>query len=215
MPAVPLHVFALTGGIGSGKSTVARRFRDRGLPVVDADALSREVVAEGTPALSEIAVEFGADVLTPEGTLDRARLAERVFAHPLARARLEAITHPRIRKLSTARFLALEQQGEPLACYEVPLLFEAGLDLTWRPVVVVTAPQEVCLQRAAARDGAPEEAILARMRAQIALEEKARRADFVIDNGGSLELTLGAADRVLELVAQQKGVPAERYPLPA
>jgi dephospho-CoA kinase len=206
-----LHVFGLTGGIGSGKSTVARHLRKRGLPVVDADALAREIVAKGRPALAEIAEQFGKEVLTAAGELDRAALARRVFADSDARAALERITHPRVRELAQARFLELEASGEPLAAYEVPLLYEAGLDARYEPIVVVNARPEQQLERAQDRDGVPAEAIRARIAAQLSLAEKARRADYVIDNSGAVSETEAQADRVLAAICAARGVDKSRY----
>ncbi len=206
-----LRVFGLTGGIGSGKSSVARLFRERGLPVVDADALAREVVGRGQPALRQIAQRFGAQVLRPDGELDRAELAKHVFADPAARAELERITHPRVRELAARRFSELEAAGEPLACYDVPLLFEAGLDAVYRPVVVVSATPEQQVERASRRDGASPDAVRARIAAQLPLEEKARRADYVIDNSGPLAVTDQRAGAVLAELCAKLGLDATRY----
>src|ERR1041384_5159201 len=123
-----LRVFGITGGIGSGKSQVARLLREREVPVVDADELAREVVAPGSAGLAEITGSFGPDVLAADGSLDRKRVATLVFSDESARKRLNAITHPRVRQLSQARFAELEQRGVTLAGYDVPLLFEVGLD---------------------------------------------------------------------------------------
>lgn len=210
MTSTPVQVFALTGGIGSGKSTVAAQLRRRGVPVIDADALAREVVAPGSRALAEVEAEFGAAVLR-DGALDRAALARVVFADPAARARLEAITHPRIQALRDARLLELSGAGEPLACYEVPLLFERGLDTSLRPVVVVSVPEAVQIERARRRDQASEAMIRARLAAQLPLAEKVARADYVIDNVGSLAATQAATDAVLRALCTQLGVDAARY----
>src|SRR5690606_28062270 len=147
-----LTVFGLTGGIGSGKSTVAAHFAKRGVPIVDADELAREVVRPGAPALEEIVQTFGREVLAADGALDRRALAERVFTDEAARKRLEAITHPRIAALARERFAQLEAEGHTLACYVVPLLFERGLEDTYRPVVTVVASERAQIERAAARD---------------------------------------------------------------
>src|SRR5690606_30757804 len=198
-----LTVFGLTGGIGSGKSTVASHFAKRGVPIVDADELAREVVRPGTPGLDAIVRAFGADVLTADGALDRRALAERVFADEAARKRLEAITHPRIAALARERFARLEAEGHTLACYVVPLLFERGLEDTLRPVVTVVASEDAQLERAAARDAVSREHVAARLRAQLPLEEKARRSDFVIDNSGSLASAFAQADRVLDAIRRE------------
>lgn len=206
-----LRVFGLTGGIGSGKSSVARHFRARGLPVVDADALAREVVQPGSAGLAEIVAAFGPEILGAEGELDRAALARRVFADPSERAALERITHPRVRALARTRFAELEARGEPLACYEVPLLFEVGLGATYRPVVVVNSGASQQLERAMRRDAQPRAAIEARIAAQMPLSEKAGRADYVVDNSGSPEATQVDADRVLAAICAEVGVDPARY----
>jgi dephospho-CoA kinase len=195
---MPLFLFGLTGGIGSGKSSVAERFRARGVPIIDADALAREVVKPGSEGLAEIVATFGEEMVDDEGALRRPRLAQKVFADPAERKKLEAITHPLVRRLAQARFAELQARGEALAGYEVPLFYEVGLDREIAPVVVVTARPEQQLERAMRRDGATPNAILARIAAQIPLEEKARRADFVVDNSGSPSETMAAADRVLD-----------------
>ncbi|MFZ5897315.1 MAG: dephospho-CoA kinase [Myxococcota bacterium] len=204
-------VFGLTGGIGSGKSTVAAHFRARGLPVVDADELAREAVAVGSEGLREVVAAFGSDVLQPNGSLDRTRLAQRVFGHPSELAKLEAITHPRVRALARARMESFERKGEPLACYEVPLLFEVGLDRQYRPVVVVSVPEALQLERATARDRTSAERVQKRIDSQLSLAEKVRRADYVIDNAGSIERTHEQADRVLARICEAAGVDPSRY----
>jgi dephospho-CoA kinase len=210
MVAPPVRVFGLTGGLGSGKSTVAAHYRRRGLPVIDADALAREVVAPGSPGLAEIVREFGAEVLQG-AALDRPKLAALVFGDPAARQRLESITHPRIQALRDARLRELAVRGEPLACYEVPLLFEKGLEATLRPVVVVSVPEALQIERAQRRDQASEAMTRARLAAQLPIAEKAARADHVIDNSGPLADTWAEADTVLRRVCEAVGVDATRY----
>jgi dephospho-CoA kinase len=206
------HVFGLTGGIGSGKSTVAARFRERGLPVVDADLLAREAVEPATTGLGEIVREFGEGVLDPSGGLDRKRLAAIVFGDEAARRKLNAITHPRVRDLALARFAELDRAGEPLVCYEVPLLIESGLAEVLRPLVVVSVPEEVQVARTRARDGASEQEAIARVRAQMPLADKVALADHVIDNNGSLESSRARADEVLDAICRKFGVDPARYP---
>ncbi|HET9953988.1 MAG TPA: dephospho-CoA kinase [Polyangiaceae bacterium] len=208
-----LHVFALTGGIGSGKSTVSRHYRARGLPVVDADQLAREVVASGQPALEDIRRDFGPELVSASGELDRTALADIVFSDPHQLARLEGLLHPRIQQLAAARFAALAERGEPLAAYEVPLLFEKGLDRFYSPVVLVSAPRDVQVARARGRDASSTQAVLARIAAQMPLEAKAAKADYVIDNSGELSQTLASADRVLEALCERFGVPIRDYPI--
>jgi dephospho-CoA kinase len=209
---VAIHVFGLTGGIGSGKSTVAKRFRERGLGVIDADELAREVVAPGTPGLGEIVEEFGKEVLDASGALDRPKLAELVFGDEAKRRRLNAITHPRVRELSQERVAALDAKGEPLACYEVPLLVESGLADILRPLVVVSVDEATQIARTTMRDGSTEEHAQKRVRSQMPLADKAKLADYVIDNSGSIEATRARSDDVLDAICASVGVDPMCYP---
>jgi dephospho-CoA kinase len=192
-----VRVIGLTGGIGSGKSTFATLLRARGVPVLDADAYARAAVAPGAPALAEIARAFGPGVLAPDGSLDRAKVAAIVFADPGARRRLEAIIHPAVRRAMVEDTLRLTAAGEALAFYDVPLLYEVGLDRDLDSVVVVWAPRDVQRARLVARDGMRPDEADARLAAQLDLDEKARRADFVVDNSGPPEALPGKADRLL------------------
>src|SRR5690606_30696636 len=207
------HVFGLTGGIGSGKSSVGRHFASRGLPVIDADVLAREAVAPGSPALNELVAEFGEAILDQGGALDRKALAAQVFGNETARQRLNQITHPRVRQLSVERFQSLDAAGEPLACYEVPLLFESGLADAMRPVVVVSVPRELQLSRSMARDSATREEIQARIDSQLPLAEKEQRADHVIDNSGELSDTLSRADQALRAICVALSIDPACYSL--
>jgi len=192
-----LRVFGLTGGIGSGKSRVAALLRDRGVPVVDADELAREVVAPGSVGLGQLRAAFGPEIMAPDGSLDRKRLGALVFSDPELRKRLNAITHPLVRRLAQERFAALENQGVVLAGYDVPLLFEVGLDAAFRPVVVVNASQATQLERVVRRDGLSEDAVRARILAQLPLDEKKKRADFVLENDGSAAELAAQVDLLL------------------
>jgi dephospho-CoA kinase len=172
---------ALTGGIGSGKSTVARLLEAKGAVVVDADAIARAIVEPGEPALTEIREAFGPDVLEPSGRLDRAALAGIVFADPDALARLNAITHPRIAARS-AELLAAAPSGAVLV-YDMPLLVEQGPQALegWDAIVVVDAPDDARLERLVAR-GLDRDDALKRMGAQATRQERLAAADHVIDN---------------------------------
>ena len=202
---MPLRVFGLTGGIGSGKSSVAELLRDRGVPVVDADELAREVVAPNTAGLAEIVRVFGPNILARDGSLDRKRLGALVFSDAEARKRLNAITHPLVRALSQERFAELTRQGVTLAGYDVPLLFEVGLDTVLRPIVVVAASESAQLERILARDGLTETEARARIAAQLPLAEKQRRADYVLDNNGSPAELPARVDRLLEKLRASAG----------
>jgi dephospho-CoA kinase len=203
-----LVLFGLTGGLGSGKSTVAARFRARGLPVIDADALAREVVARGTEGLAEVVRALGPEVLLPDGSLDRARVAAMVFSDADRRRQLNAIVHPRIAALTAERAAALEARGEPLACYEAALLVENRLADAFRPLVVVAVPEEIQVARAMARDGATEAQVRARLAAQLPLADKVALADYVIDNAGERAATERQADEVLASIRARLGVAA-------
>ena len=173
----------LTGGIGTGKSTVARMIRDLGVPVIDADLLARQVVRPGQPAHAEI-VAVWPDVVDQSGAIDRKKLAERVFADPSCRARLEAITHPRIMERVREQSDGFQRQGSGLAFLEAALLVETGRYRQLDGLVVVTASEEQQISRVMARVGCSHDQVLARMRAQLPLEEKRRAATAVIDNSG-------------------------------
>jgi dephospho-CoA kinase len=195
-----LQVFGITGGIGTGKSRVAALLRERGVPVVDADELAREVVAPGSEGLRQIVAAFGPQVLASDGSLDRKRLGGLVFSDETARKRLNAITHPQVRELSQARFAELDRRGVSLAGYDVPLLFEVGLDRVLRPIVVVAASEANQLARIMARDGSTEADARARIAAQLPIADKRARADYVLENDGSLaELATQVDDLLVRL----------------
>jgi len=209
-----VHVFGLTGGFATGKSTVVARLRARGVPVVEADVLAREVVEPGTPGLSAVVQAFGGGVLDAAGALDRKRLGKLVFGDAGARARLESLLHPLIRALQKTRLADFAARGEPLACYEAPLLVEVGLASELRPLVVVVASEAAQLARAKSRDGLEENATRARLTAQRSLDEKRALADHVIENTGSLAELSDATDRVLDAICEKFGISAARYPKP-
>ncbi len=193
-----MKLIGLTGGIASGKSAVSRMLREAGVPVVDADVLAREAVAPGTEALRAIAARFGARVIGADGTLDRKALGAVVFADPAARADLNAIVHPAVAALAAERLAELRAAGAPVAVYEVPLLFESGLEGAMDATILVAASEDAQLRRMASRDGLDEEAARARIAAQLPLAEKRLRATAVVENDGTLaELAarLGAAWR--------------------
>ena len=193
-------VFGLTGGLASGKSTVAARFRARGVPVIDADLIAREVVEPGSEGLAAVVEAFGEGILAPDGSLDRARLGDVVFAAPEKRRALNAILHPRIAARSAQRIAALDAAGEKLACYEAALLVENNLADAFRPLVVVAVPLDVQLARARARDGSTEEQARARVAAQLPLANKIVAADHVIDNAGETTTTERRADEVIAAI---------------
>jgi len=180
----------LTGGIGSGKSEVARRLADHGAVLIDADVAAREVVVPGSPGLARIARTFGPDVLRADGSLNRERLGEIVFSDPGLRVKLNDIVHPLVRDwMSAAERAAAQAAGPPgpIVVHDVPLLAESrgrdGFDL----VVVVDVPPEVQVKRLVSQRGMAPEQARARMAAQASREQRLAVADIVIDNSGSLD----------------------------
>ena len=197
-----LKVFGLTGGIGSGKSTVAQLFAAQGVPVVDADALAREMVVPGAPANADIAAAWP-EAIAADGTIDRKRLGDIVFKDATARTRLEAILHPRIAAAAAARLAALAAQGHQLALYEATLLVESGRWRDFDGLIVVTASSETQIARSMARDQLSRSQAEARLRAQLPTEEKVRVATHVIDNDGDRAATEAQVDALLARLRQQ------------
>ncbi len=181
-----MRIIGLTGGIATGKSTVAQMLRDRGAAIVDADEITRAVQEPGEPALSEIAARFGPEVLLPDGHLDRARLGEVVYADPAARKDLEAITHPRVRDRIAREVAAAMTGGAQLVAVDIPLLFEGGGAEPFEGVLLVYAPAATSMRRLMDRAGFTGDQARQRIDAQLPIEEKRRLATWVIDNSGAL-----------------------------
>lgn len=181
-----MQVVGLTGGIGSGKSTVAKIIEAYGLPVVSADELSRMVVAPGSRGLQAVVAAFGEGVLDESGALDRAKLAEIVFATPARRVQLEKIVHPRIRERFEEVLDALEKAGQERVVYEVPLLFENDLHHMMDAVIVVTAREDLRIARVCERSGLSPEEVRARIAAQLDDATRQARANYVISNNGDI-----------------------------
>ena len=175
---------ALTGGIATGKSHVASRLRAAGVPVVDADVLARDAVAAGTTGLSAIVARFGDDILTSDGSLDRARLGQIVFRDPAARRDLEAIIHPAVRK-GVQEFFDGLPPDTPFAVADIPLLFETGGEQRFDQVIVVACPRETQIERVMSRDGLSRDDAERRVASQRPIEEKVKMADYVIRTHGS------------------------------
>jgi dephospho-CoA kinase len=176
----------LTGGIGSGKSTVARLLEKRGAVVFDADLLAREAVEPGTPGHAAVIERFGADVLAPGGELDREALASIVFADPAARRDLEQIVHPEVRRLFAEGSEAY-RDTDRVVVFSAPLLVETGMHTAFEILVVVSATVATQIERLMRQRGMSEPSIRARIDAQAPLEDKAAAADFLVDNEGSLD----------------------------
>ncbi|TMD46811.1 MAG: dephospho-CoA kinase [Chloroflexi bacterium] len=201
-----MRVLGLTGGIGSGKSMVAQIFARLGAVVIDADQLAREVVEPGQPALQEIATAFGRDVLLSDGRLDRSKLAGIIFADPAARARLDAITHPRIRARMDEEIKA-RRSGPGVLIVDIPLLYENDRTHSVERVIVVWVDPQTQLRRIRRRDGLSAEAARQRIAAQMPLDAKRARADHVIDNSGSREDTRRQVEAIYHLYAAAAASP--------
>jgi dephospho-CoA kinase len=189
-----MRLIGVTGGIATGKSTVDRMLAAHGALVIDADELARDVVRPGEPALDEVIARFGRGVIRPDGSLDRARLGDIVFADPDARDDLERITHPRITELTGKRIAAAIAGSAPLVAVDIPLLFENAREAMFEGVLLVYAPRAVQIQRLRERNGLDEAAAQQRLAAQLPIDEKRDRATWVIDNSGDLDATSQAVD---------------------
>jgi dephospho-CoA kinase len=201
-----MRVLGLTGGIGSGKSMVAEMFVQLGAEVIDADRLARDVVEPGQPALEEIIDAFGRDILLPDGSLNRARLAAIIFADAAARQRLNAITHPRIGALMEREVTARNQRSGVLIV-EIPLLYENGLAGSVEKVIVVWVDPETQVQRLTGRDRLSVDEARRRMAAQMALDDKRARADHVIDNNDDRESTRRQVEAIYRRYAPTEPAP--------
>jgi dephospho-CoA kinase len=195
-----VKVIALTGGVASGKSTVARMLRELGAEVLDADEIAREVTEPGQPALDEIVAAFGPDVIGPTGQLDRKKLASVVFRDPQARARLNAIVHPRVRALLGERLARIARsRPETVVVVDIPLLFDVPVpEYEHLDAIVVYASPATQLRRLMVRDHLDPEEAQARLGAQVPLREKLDRARWVVDNDGPLMHTREQVARIWE-----------------
>lgn len=193
----------LTGSIGAGKSTVARLLREKGIPVLDADAVAREV-SSSPVVLKSVQETFGDEYVLEQG-LNRAKLATLVFANPEARAQLNAIIHPRVRSEMNRLQHQLEKTGVPAVVQDIPLLFESKLEPLFDAVILVDAPLEIRLQRVLARDGMTKDNFLARDAAQMPASEKRLRAAVTLENAGDeTELAKQLAEALLRLEIETK-----------
>jgi dephospho-CoA kinase len=182
-----VKLLGLTGGIASGKSTVAAILRRLGAAIINADELSREVVQPEQDAWKEIVTTFGSDILLGDKTLDRRKLRKIVFDNPEARKKLEAIIHPRVRALAESKISELAAAGSSIIVYEVPLLFEAQIHLWLRPVILVACDVGTQKKRLLDRDHLTDPEAQQHLDAQMSLEDKRKLADYVIENNDNLE----------------------------
>ena len=198
-------LIGLTGGIGSGKSTVARLLERRGAVVIDADQLAREAVAKGTPGFDRVVAAFGTNVLTSDGDLDRSALAARIFSDPAEKAALEAIVHPEVARRFGERVDPL-RATDRVVVYVTPLLVELGLAPAFDVVVVVTASPHLRISRVASDRGLSPDDVRDRMAAQATDEQRMEVADVLVDNDGSLAELEPQVDRLWGDLVARTGV---------
>ncbi len=195
----------ITGVIGSGKSTVARAFERLGAYRIDSDEIAHRTMRKGTPAYHEIVREFGKGILDKRGRIVRKRLREIVFSDPAKRKLLEAIVHPRVAAAMADEIERAASRGKRVVVIEVPLLFEAGLEGMFDYIIAVVCDERTLKRRAATRDGTGSDEIERILAAQLPQEEKARRADFVIDNSLSEAKTVAETERVWRKILRGHG----------
>jgi dephospho-CoA kinase len=199
-------VAGLTGGIATGKSTVAAMFASAGAVVIDADRIAHDVVRPGTTVHADIVAHFGAGILLPNGTLDRKRLGAIIFGDPAEQRALERIVHPQVKREVAVQLDRIREAApESVVIVDVPLLFEAGMDRGLAAIILVYAPEAVQLQRLMTREGLSETEAQARLRAQMPIEAKRSLATIVIDNSGSLENTRRQAMEVYRRLVRERG----------
>ncbi len=192
MYGLSLNIAALTGGIASGKSTVAGMFRDLGAHIIDTDLIARQVVQPGSPGLKQVMEAFGPGYINQNGELDRAAMRETVFSDSGARRTLNQILHPLIRAQVKRRLEELSLRNpDDVALVDVPLLFETGWHRQYPTIILVYVPARVQIERLMARDRITKAQALKALAAQLPIEEKRKQATFLVDNSGPLEDTLG------------------------
>lgn len=189
---------ALTGGVASGKSTVASLLREAGLPVVDSDMVARQAVAPGKPGWQVLRQHFGAEFFRPDGALDRQALARHVFTRPEARQKLEQLLHPWIAAEVQELLGQSQARGEPLIVVEIPLLYELSLEKSYDKVIVVWTDQDSRKQRLARRDSRNQDEIAGILAAQENWHQKSLQGDYVVDNSGTLAATREQVKKIID-----------------
>jgi dephospho-CoA kinase len=203
-------IAGLTGGIASGKSTVSRFLSEAGALIIDADKISREVVSQGTTGYDEILSFFGRSILLPDGEIDRKRLGEIIFNDPEKKAHLDAIVHPRVFERSAETIARIAAQTpDAVVILDIPLLLETGMGSDLDDVIVVYVPEIIQLERLTKRDGIDEQSAMARIRSQIPIEEKRKRATVVIDNSHTLADSRRQALMVFNRLKQRSKIGTE------
>ncbi len=202
-------LFGLTGGIASGKSSVGRRWRERGLQIIDGDVLSRKVVEPGSPGLEDIRAKFGDGYINSDGTLNRRKLGELVFSNDSERERLESIILPRMKEERNREKERIEKEGHKIACYEAAMIIERGDADEFRPLVVVFAPEIIRIKRIMKRDKISEEQAKLRIASQASDEKLKSEANYLIDSNQEKEKTREIADSILDKICAEHGI--QRY----
>ena len=190
----------ITGGIACGKSTISNWLKQWSYPVIDADAISRQVMGKNGQAFPIVVSEFSIDILDESGEINRMKLAEMIFTDEKKRERLNEIVHPIIHKRMEELYQAYQNQGEKIVFFDIPLLFEGEMNISLDYVIVVAIRKDLQVKRLVARNGYSTAHALDRIHAQMPVEEKKKRADFVIDNEGSLENTEKQLKKVIDIL---------------
>ena len=196
------QIIGLTGGIASGKSTIASFFKDEGIPVIETDQIAKTILQPGSDAFNEVVKHFGEEILLSEGIINRKALGERIFKDDHERDILNQIVHPEVRIITQSKADVLKKEGHAIIVIDVPLLFEAGFDQDVDQTLVVSVPKDIQIERLMARDGIEKAYALKKTNAQMPLKEKRKRADFVIDNRGSILDTKNQFNEVLKALKE-------------
>lgn len=193
-----MRVIGLTGGIATGKSSVSNYLLSLGIPVIDADLISREVVEPGQPGLLKLLQKLGPEILTQDGQLNRPALAKKLFHNEAVRQQVNQLLHPLIYDRMFERVAAFQSQGEALVFLDIPLLFETQTKNLFDDIWLVYVPETIQLERLMKRDQLSQEAAVARIASQLSIEEKRLLADVIIDNSGTIEVTLAQVKSLLD-----------------
>jgi dephospho-CoA kinase len=184
-----MKVVGLTGGIGTGKSTVSKMIEEIGIPVIDADKISKAIVEKRSPILKKIVEEFGIEVINPDGTLNRKKLGKIVFENAEKREKLNSIMHPAVKRKIVEEISALKKAGNKICVIDVPLLIESGFTDLVHKLIVVYANESIQVKRIIERDNLTEDEAMKRIKSQMPFEEKRKYADYILDNSKSMEFT--------------------------